>query len=136
MGVAGDARLNGKTAGDARKKGREDGIAAWRGFVNRDLTAAEKEQFDDWAHTQEPWDTLEALVSCGAHVAIKINPNGGGYLTSITQRNPAHPSAGLCVTARSGETGKSLLRALYIVYLLGVEGDWGAAGGVADPDRW
>lgn len=136
MSVAGDQKLDKVSGRPGHKNGKSSVDAEWRGFVNRELTAVEKEQFDDWAHTTEPWNTLADVVGSGAHVAVKINPNGGGFLASITQRNPTHPSAGLCVTARSGEAGKAVFRALYIVFLLGVESDWGIVGGVADPDRW
>lgn len=136
MSVEGDKRLDRANGRSGRQTRAADQEAVWRGFVNRELTAAEKEQFDDWSHTAEPWDTLATAVGGGAHVAVKINPNGGGFLASVTQRNPLHPSAGLCVTARSGEAGKALFRVLYVVFLLGVDGDWGAVGGVADPDRW
>jgi len=45
-------------------------------------------------------------------------------------------NAGLCVTARSGEAGKALFRALYLVAVLGVDSDWSAGRPIADPDRW
>lgn len=136
MGVAGDSRLERKSRGNGTSAAERDGQAVWRGFVNRDLTAGEKEQFEDWLTTDEAWDTMAAVVGSGAHLSVKVNPNGGGFLATCTQRNPAHVNAGLCVSARSSEAGKAFFRLLYTVHILGVEAAWADSGKVADPDRW
>ena len=136
MSVAGDARLDkkGSAAPGLNGKGKQD--VEWRGFINVQLNPDQKAQFDDWAMTGEPFDVLGAVVSTGCHVAVKINHEGGGFMASVTQRNPASVNAGLAVSARSGEAWKALYRVLFLIAVLGVEADWGKGQSPADPDRW
>lgn len=136
MSVTGDAPIDRR---DKRKQAADEGKvrdATWRGFVNVDLTAGQKSQFEDWVKTGEAWDILDAVVRSGASVGIKRDNGSGGFMASITQRNPDSVNAGLCVTARSSEVGKALFRCLFLVAVVGVEADWTAGRPVADPDRW
>lgn len=136
MSVAGDAHLDraGKGRPSSNGKGSVEGV--WRGFINVQLDASQKEQFDDWLATGEVWEVLAAVVGSGAHVAVKLDPGGHGFMASITQRNAAHVNAGLCVTARSSVAEKALFRAVYLVAVLGVDEDWSKGQSPADPDRW
>lgn len=136
MGVAGDKKLDGKGAQSARSRERVSGVADWRGFINVDLDASQKAQFEDWMRTDDPWDTIDKAVSSGCHISLKINHDGGGFVASVTQRNPGHVNAGLAVTARAKEAGKAMFRAVYLVAVLGVDADWGAGQTPADSDRW
>lgn len=136
MGVAGDAGLDKKDKRANSGNGRSSGESVWRGFINVNLDASQKAQFDDWLATGEVWDILAEVVGSGAHVAVKLDAGSGGFMASITQRNPAHVNAGLAITARSREAGKALFRAVYLVAVLGVDADWAAGKATADPDRW
>jgi len=136
VGIAGDAKLNGKSAQPARARERVSGVAEWRGFINVNLNASQKAQFEDWLLTGEVWDILAAVVGSGAHIAIKLDQSSGGFMASITQRNPDHVNAGLAVTARSSLAEKALFRTLYLVQILGVDADWSVGQAPADPDRW
>jgi len=136
VGAAGDAKLDKKVGQTARNHERQVGVAEWRGYINVNLDASQKAQFEDWMRTDDPWDTMAAVVASGAHIAVKLNQDGGGFMASVTQRNPGHVNAGLAVTARAGEAGKAMFRALFLVAVLGVDADWAAGKPPADPDRW
>jgi len=136
MGVAGDSKLNEKGAKDARNRERQSGVAEWRGFINVNLDASQKAQFDEWLHTDDPQAVLLDLVSKGCHVAIKLDGSAGTFMASITQRNPASVNAGLAVTARSSNPEKALWRAVFLIAVLGVDTDWNKGQPAADPDRW
>lgn len=111
-------------------------VADWRGYVNVDLSNAQKREHDDWAQTGEAWEVLDDVLATGCVLSLKTNPGAGGYLASLTQRNPTSVNAGLCVTARARTAGVALTRVLYIVQFLGVHNDWAASHPPADPDRW
>jgi len=136
VGVAGDSKLDKKVQNSPRARGNGSVQAEWRGYINVNLDASQKAQFEDWMRTDYPWDTMAAVVASGAHIAVKLNQDGGGFLASVTQRNPGHINAGLAVTARAGEAGKAMFRALFLVAVLGVDADWAAGKPPADPDRW
>jgi len=136
MGVAGDTKLDKKVHNSPKASGNGTGQAEWRGYINVNLDASQKAQFDDWMRTDDPWDVMAAVVASGAYIAVKLNQDGGGFLASVTQRNPGHINAGLAVTARAGEAGKAMFRALFLVAVLGVDADWAAGKPPADPDRW
>jgi hypothetical protein len=127
-----------KNAGERElgRVARKDEAAEWRGYVNVDLTPQQKEQFDDWTHTDEPWLVLEGSVSGGCTVSIKQDSNGAGYLACCTQRRAASVNAGYCLTARAHDPGKALLRLLFTLVCLGVDDEWILKGRVSDPDRW
>lgn len=118
----------------SRKAGGGD--ATWRGYVNVDLSAEQKREFDDWSHTTEPWDVLEEVGCAGVVVTVKVDKGGTAFMASATQRDPLSVNAGLCVTARASTAGKALFRLFYILHLLGPSTDWSAHHPVADPDRW
>lgn len=120
---------------EARGKGKVPD-AVWRGYINVELPPSVKAQYDDWVHTSEPWDLLAAIVDSGCVVTLKKNTGSSGYLGTVTQRDAANVNAGLCVSARSSDAGKALLRAVFIVGYLGVDDDWTKTQAPADPDRW
>lgn len=112
------------------------GEAEWRGYVNVDLSAAQKAQFDDWAATGAPWEVLEEVGCAGVVVTVKLEKGATGFIASATQRDPASLNAGLCVTARAKTAGKAFMRLLYTLEVVGPSGDWTRGQPVADPDRW
>lgn len=122
------------------KKGASGGggglSSDWRGYINVDLTPQQKEQFDDWYHSGAGWETLHEAAAAGCVVTVKRDGAGSGFLGSVTQRTLGHANVGLSVTARSSEAWKALMRALFLVAVLGVESDWAAKAPPSDPDRW
>lgn len=131
-----DARLRG-AGEDEPAKSRQNGSGAeWRGFVNVNLSADQKAQYDDWAHTEDVWLSLAEATATGCQLGLKWAAAESCFLASLTQRTTGHVNAGLCVTARSTSADKALLRVLFLYRLLGSDGPWEAVQGVADPDRW
>jgi len=112
------------------------GDAEWRGYVNVELSATQKSQFDDWAATGTPWDVLEEVGRAGVVVTVKVEKGGTGFIASATQRDAASVNAGLCVTARAKSAGKAFMRLLYTLDVIDASGDWTRGQPVADPDRW
>lgn len=110
--------------------------AEWRGYINVQLSAEEKAEFDDWMHLEEPWDRLTEAVENGCVVSLKKDGSSSAFLCSITQRTEGHVNAGLSITARSKEAGKALFRAVFLVARLGVQENWEQAAPLADDDRW
>lgn len=113
-----------------------EGEAAWRGYINVDLTDAEKTEFVEWAMTDRPWQVLDNAVQAGVVITLKQNVRGGGCLASATQRRASSVNAGLCVTARASWSATALMRVVFLLERLGVASDWAAAHPLADPDRW
>lgn len=135
MGQNDRVRSTREDKAEARKKASVE-QAQWRGYVNVELSKDDKVQFEAWTHTDDPWDVFAAAVACGYVVTVKENPNGTGAMASVTQRYAVHVNAGLCVTARASTPGVALLRVLFIVARLTVDGSWEEKAPVADPDRW
>lgn len=122
-----------RAATRAKPKGGE---AEWRGYINVQLTAEEKGEFDDWMRTDDPWDVLSDVAAAGCVITVKRDAAGSGFMGSITQRDPASVNAGLAVTARGKAAGTALFRVVFLVARLGVLADWAAQQPPADDDRW
>lgn len=135
MGTNDRARNSREEQKAAARKGG-GGEAEWRGYVNVELSASQKAQFDDWAATGTPWDVLEEVGSAGVVVTVKVEKGGTGFIASATQRDAANLNAGLCVTARAKSAGKAFMRLLYTLDVIGASSDWTRGQPVADPDRW
>jgi len=133
---ANDRKQSAREDARARAAKKAQGDAGWRGYVNVALTAGQKAEFLDWSRTPEGWEVLRAVVEDGCVVGVKGNPSGGGFLASVTQRNPDSVNAGLCVTARAAAPDVALFRVLYTVLFLGATTSWEDVAPVADPDRW
>ena len=136
MGREADSVKRNAGEGEKRPSLKKDGLAEWRGFINIELSQGLKEQFDDWAHTDDPWLTLEGATVSGCTLSVKPDSSGTGFLASCTQRNPQSVNAGYCLTARAGTAGKAWLRVLFILSCMGPDGEWAKEGTVSDPDRW
>lgn len=131
-----DRAQDGREARKAAARKAAGGDAEWRGYVNVDLSAAQKAQFDEWASTGAPWEVLEEVCSAGVVVTVKQEKGAAGFIASATQRDPENLNAGLCVTARARTAGKAFMRLLYTLDVVGASGDWTRGQPVADPDRW
>lgn len=133
---ANDRVQDAKEARKAAARKAAGGEADWRGYVNVDLSAVQKAQFDDWAATGVPWDVLEEVGCAGVVVTVKLEKGAAGFIASATQRNAESLNAGLCVTARAKTAGKAFMRLLYTLDIVGASGDWTRGQPVADPDHW
>lgn len=110
--------------------------APFRGYINLNLSDAEKDAFAEWWSGDAPWDVLQSQVASGVNLALKIDPKGDGYLASATQRAEGSPNAGLVVTARGKEPLVAWGRLLYMLAILGRSESWEDTQPVANPDRW
>lgn len=110
--------------------------AAFRGYVNLNLSDEQKGQYGAWSQGQGYFEILEASVESGVNLSLKLDPKGGGFLASATQRNPASPNAGLVVTARGRDAVTAWGRVLFILAILSHKPRWEDTQPMADPDRW
>lgn len=129
-----DGRAN--APGKPRGVGGRDG-AEFRGYINLDLSEAEKESFGRWVVTEAAGEMFDAALTDGVNVSVKRDPKTpGGFLASATMRREDSPNAGLVATARSREPQMALWRVIYILSLLYATGHWEDRQPVASGDRW
>ena len=124
-----------KSSGKPRHVGNVDD-AEFRGYINLNLTVAQKELYPAWFASGSYWEALEGLTGLGVNISLKRERKSGGFLASGTQRDPDSPNAGLCVTARASEAGNALGRLLYCLVILSKSVRWEDTQPLADPDRW
>lgn len=110
--------------------------AAFRGYINLNLSDEQKALYEKWASSGSYWEALEHHVSDGVNLSLKIDPKSGGFLASATQRRASSPNAGLVVTARGREAGVALGRVLYCLVILSHAERWEDMQPIANPDRW
>lgn len=127
--------------GKGKKGTKAGGLGAgfnadFRGYINVDLTDAQKASFAEWSESASIWDVFGAAVDDGVNIAVKKDPKSDAYVASATQRRESSPNAGLCVTARAGEPVKAWLRLLFVLAYLGRHERWEDTQPMADPDRW
>jgi len=125
---------NRKSQVAATKRGGYD--AAFRGYINLNLSDEQKASYATWSESASPWDVFAAAVEDGVNIAVKRDPKGDGYLASATQRREDSPNAGLVCTARAKEPSLAWGRLLFILALLGHNPSWEETQPMADPDRW
>lgn len=130
-----EERNHGENVGRKRGKTAEEYDAPFAGFVNVNLSPAQKAQFDVWRDGMDVDHLLDVYARDGVAFGLKIDARGGGFLASATQRRATSVNAGLVVTARSGEIGKALMRLLYELEFMG-DKRWVDVAQLADPDRW
>lgn len=112
------------------------GNAAFRGYLNLNLSDQQKERYPAWATSAAYWEALEGFVEAGVHISLKIETRPSGFLASGTQRDPESPNAGLCVTARGKDASTALGRLLYCLTILNQRERWEDIQPLANPDRW
>ena len=110
--------------------------APFRGYINLMLTDEQKAHWLKWSETNAFWLQLDAFVSDGVNIAVKVDPKGTGFLASATQRSEASANAGLVVTARGKDASIALSRVVFVLSVLGRKERWEDTQPIADPDRW
>lgn len=109
--------------------------APFRGFVNVNLTDAQKADFETWQSVVDVGAHLDHWCATGLVLSLKRDRNGGGFQGAATDRNPASVNAGLCVTMRGRSVYVALLRVLYVLdSVLGQ--DWEAYLASQGEDKW
>lgn len=135
----------------ARKYGDQNGVdkparksssvgadmdAAFRGYINLQLSDAQKEAYVKWSASASLWEALEFHTGDGVNLSLKLDPKGGGFLASATQRRATSPNAGLVVTARGRDATTAWGRVLYCLTVLSHAERWEDMQPLASPDRW
>jgi len=110
--------------------------APFKGYINLDLTVAQKESFPGWFSSASFPDTLDSNVADGVNLSLKWEPKKECFLASATQRREDSPNAGLVVTARADEPLKALGRVCFCLAVLGHKDRWEDTQPIANPDRW
>lgn len=115
----------GRKADVARDKAKADG---WRGFVNVELTAAQKKDaaklLTDVARL---WDNLFALIEDGYKLTVSYDFDHEAYNVSLTCRADDDPNKGLTLTGRGGSVEAALVSFSY-KHVTILEKVWGEAG--------
>lgn len=125
---------NTQASWEGRPRPGESSGGAFRGFVNLDLSNAQKEAFPAWLDSQDLGQHLAFYCTGGVVVSVKVDSKSGGFLASATDKGEGSRNAGLATTARARDPLTALQRLLYILAILG--DDWEASQPVANPDRW
>jgi hypothetical protein len=110
--------------------------AEFRGYINLELTDAQKDTYPTWAASEAFWSALQAFTEGGVNLSLKRERKSGGFLASATQRDPASVNAGLCVTARGKDAGTAFGRVLFCLTILARKERWEEVQAMANPDRW
>jgi hypothetical protein len=118
------------------RKVAEGWDAAFRGYINLNLTDDQKEGHASWSTSPSVWDALERHTSDGVNLSLKWVAKEECFLASATMRREASPNAGLVVTARGRSAGVAFTRCLYCLEILGEADRWELIQPLADPDRW
>lgn len=131
------ADRNGKEKPDRKSGAVGSGFdAAFRGYINVNLTPDQKAAFDKWSGSASVTEVLNTQVTDGVNVSLKWEPKSEVFVASGTQRREGSPNAGLVVTARAAEPQKAFLRLLYTLAYLSHAEKWEDLQPLADPDRW
>jgi len=125
---------NTKRSWEGKPRLGEESAGGFRGFINYDLSDAQKAAFPDWIESQDFGDVLGWYVADGCILSVKMDAKSNAFMASATQKRVGSPNTGLAVTARAAKPLLALERLLYILALLG--DDWEKTQPVANPDRW
>ena len=113
MTVVNEAKAERKAAARERRAAG-DVKDSWRGFVNVDLSAADKEAiragdvgFDD------AWGFLMQRVLEGYKLSLSFDHGNSSWVASLTCKRSSDANVGLCLTARGGRVEGAVLALWY-----------------------
>lgn len=110
--------------------------APFVGYVNVELTDAQKEGYVKWADSASFWEAFAFHIGDGVNISIKWEAKNEVYLASGTQRRTTSVNAGLVVTARSQNPFHALGRLLFTLVFLSHKERWKDEGSTTTHDRW
>lgn len=110
--------------------------AAFRGYLNVDLSDEQKASFGKWFSSAAFWEQLNFQVGDGVNLSVKWIAKEQCFMASGTQRREASPNAGLVVTARGREADTALGRLVYTLTYLSRTDSWEETQPMANSDRW
>jgi hypothetical protein len=117
-----------------RKKPVQD-VIPFRGFVNVNLTAEEKEEFHPWSEDKDLGKLLSDVCLMSYVVSVKEDKKNTCFSAAVTDRNPDSVNAGLCINMRADEPVVALWRLMYVLYAI-LPGDWEKDNAKRVGDRW
>lgn len=97
-----------------------------RGYVNADITRAEKEDYIAWFDTnrgQDTWDAMCKMLDDGYRISISEGDKGFKAICTNVAADPA--SRGMCLVGYGSDAEKALGSLLY-KHLVKLAGDWGS----------
>ncbi len=104
---------------DKKKKSGKSSVG-FRGFVNHELTQADKREFQQYEIMENFEDKLLGdLVDEGYRVSFSLDQHSGAYMAAISTKNKDSVNVGLVLTARSGfGIFQAGLRAAFLHYVV------------------
>lgn len=124
-----------KPAGKRKPVGA-DYNAEFRGYINLNLSEADKELWTKFHDTPHVGAWFDSAVADGINTSTKLEAKTSTYISSATQRRSDSPNAGLVVTARGSSPSISFSRLMFILMLLSEHEKWETLQPIANPDRW
>jgi hypothetical protein len=91
-----------KNGADTAQSVKDGPVNNWRGFVNIDLTDAQKEAAMRLTETNLDFlGNIETAVAAGYRLSVTFTPNDGVYNATLTGQERHETDAGIAVSARS-----------------------------------
>jgi len=104
------------------KSTRNGTSPAWRGFIDIDLTDADKDVVRDMStEAEDVLGIVAELVEDGNKLTLSNDAAHNSYVAAVTSRNAASPNAGLTLSGR-GSTLWKAVNALWYKYASLAEG--------------
>lgn len=99
----------------ARAKRAASGAGdGWRGFVNVDLSAADKERIREGdVGYSDAWAFLMQRCLDGYKLSVTYDHGGAAWVASLTCKRSSDANVGLCLTARGGRVEGAVLALWY-----------------------
>lgn len=120
----------------AKARAEQDG---WKGFVNVDLTDAQKAVVKSMrADIQKCWTVVFDLVEGEYKLSLSLDAKNNAYVFSMTARRVKDVNHGLTLTSRGGTVEGAVASFVY-KHSVVLEGDWTSAarrtgGGMGEDD--
>lgn len=113
MTAVNEARAERRAAARDKRKASAAGDG-WRGFVNVELSVADKEaiKLGD-ASFDDAWGFLMQRVLDGYKLSLSFDHSNSSWIASLTCKRSSDPNVGLCLTARGGRVEGAVLALWY-----------------------
>lgn len=113
MTIVNEAKAERKAAARA-KRGQGGAADSWRGFVNVELSAADKADLREQpGGFDAAWVYLMDRVLEGYRLGLSFDHGNSAWVASLTCKRASDSNVGLCLTARGGRVEGALLALWY-----------------------
>lgn len=111
-----DEANHGRNRNQSQRKQLPSGTAAiFAGWVNYNLPATDKEEFESWFSSGELEKALAAITQHGYKISLGYEPEQEDFFANAFCRNEADTNAGLMVSQRSGDPLRALGKLLFAI---------------------